>query len=81
MGIVQIPEGRQLFPSLTVMENLEMGAQFPRAKKGEDKRRWSGSSTLSTIAGEKESAGRDPQRRRAADACHREGIDVPAPIS
>jgi branched-chain amino acid transport system ATP-binding protein len=32
-GIVQIPEGRQLFPTLTVMENLEMGAQFPRAKK------------------------------------------------
>src|SRR5512136_261336 len=33
MGIVQIPEGRQLFPSLSVIENLEMGAQFPRAKK------------------------------------------------
>ena len=32
-GIVQIPEGRQLFPTLTVIENLEMGAQFPRAKK------------------------------------------------
>ena len=32
MGIVQIPEGRQLFPSLTVTENLEMGAQFERAK-------------------------------------------------
>jgi branched-chain amino acid transport system ATP-binding protein len=32
-GIVQIPEGRQLFPSLTVLENLEMGAQFPRTKK------------------------------------------------
>jgi branched-chain amino acid transport system ATP-binding protein len=32
-GIVQIPEGRQLFPTLTVVENLEMGAQFPRAKK------------------------------------------------
>ena len=32
MGIVQIPEGRQLFPSLSVIENLEMGAQFPRAK-------------------------------------------------
>ncbi|MDP2970309.1 MAG: ATP-binding cassette domain-containing protein, partial [Deltaproteobacteria bacterium] len=25
MGIVQVPEGRQLFPSLTVIENLEMG--------------------------------------------------------
>jgi branched-chain amino acid transport system ATP-binding protein len=33
MGIVQIPEGRQLFSTLTVIENLEMGAQFPRAKK------------------------------------------------
>jgi len=32
-GIVQIPEGRQIFPSLTVLENLEMGSQFPRAKK------------------------------------------------
>ena len=33
LGIVQIPEGRQIFPSLTVVENLEMGAQFPKAKK------------------------------------------------
>lgn len=33
MGIVQVPEGRQLFPSLTVTENLEMGARFPKAKK------------------------------------------------
>ena len=33
LGIVQIPEGRQLFPSLTVLENLEMGAQFSKAKK------------------------------------------------
>ena len=33
MGIVQIPEGRQLFPTLTVAENLEMGARFSRAKR------------------------------------------------
>jgi branched-chain amino acid transport system ATP-binding protein len=33
LGIVQIPEGRQLFPSLTVLENLEMGAQFSKARK------------------------------------------------
>jgi len=26
LGIAHVPEGRQLFPSLTVMENLEMGA-------------------------------------------------------
>ncbi len=33
LGVVQIPEGRQLFPTLTVTENLEMGSQLPRAKK------------------------------------------------
>jgi branched-chain amino acid transport system ATP-binding protein len=33
LGIVQIPEGRQIFPTLTVIENLEMGAQFPKARK------------------------------------------------
>ena len=26
LGIAHVPEGRQMFPSLTVMENLEMGA-------------------------------------------------------
>ena len=33
MGISHIPEGRQLFPTMTVEENLEMGAQFPHTKK------------------------------------------------
>jgi branched-chain amino acid transport system ATP-binding protein len=32
MGVSHVPEGRQLFPTLTVRENLEMGAQFPRAR-------------------------------------------------
>ena len=31
-GIVQIPEGRQLFPYMTVTENLELGAFTPRAR-------------------------------------------------
>lgn len=31
-GIVQVPEGRQLFPFLTVKENLEMGAYTKRAR-------------------------------------------------
>jgi len=33
MGIIQIPEGRQLFPSMTVLENLELGALNPKARK------------------------------------------------
>jgi branched-chain amino acid transport system ATP-binding protein len=31
-GLVMVPEGRQLFPSMTVYENLEMGAFTKRAK-------------------------------------------------
>jgi branched-chain amino acid transport system ATP-binding protein len=32
-GVVQVPEGRQLFPAMTVLENLEMGSFLPGAKK------------------------------------------------
>ena len=32
MGLVMVPEGRQLFPSMTVHENLQMGAYTKRAK-------------------------------------------------
>jgi len=33
MGISQIPEGRQVFPELTVMENLEMGGYSVKSKQ------------------------------------------------
>jgi branched-chain amino acid transport system ATP-binding protein len=33
LGVGQVAEGRQIFPSLTVLENLEMGAMLPRARK------------------------------------------------
>jgi branched-chain amino acid transport system ATP-binding protein len=32
LGIGQVAEGRQVFPSLTVDENLDMGAMLPRAR-------------------------------------------------
>ena len=32
LGIGQVAEGRQVFPSLTVAENLAMGAMLPRAR-------------------------------------------------
>jgi branched-chain amino acid transport system ATP-binding protein len=32
MGIIHIPEGRRVFPSLTVTENLEVGAYRPEAR-------------------------------------------------
>jgi branched-chain amino acid transport system ATP-binding protein len=32
-GISMVPEGRRLFPEMTVLENLEVGASAPRAKR------------------------------------------------
>ena len=34
MGICQVPEGRMIFPMLTVMENLDLGAYLRRDKAG-----------------------------------------------
>jgi branched-chain amino acid transport system ATP-binding protein len=34
LGICQVPEGRHIFPDLTVTENLDMGAFLRRDKKG-----------------------------------------------
>jgi branched-chain amino acid transport system ATP-binding protein len=34
LGIAHVPEGRQVFPEMTVQENLEIGAYVPRAKAG-----------------------------------------------
>lgn len=31
-GLVRIPEGRKIFPSLSVLENLELGSYLPKAK-------------------------------------------------
>jgi len=34
LGLGQVAEGRQIFPRMTVFENLEMGAVVPRARTG-----------------------------------------------
>ena len=34
LGIGQVAEGRQVFPTLSVAENLDMGALLPRARAG-----------------------------------------------
>src|SRR4029453_4188216 len=33
LGVAHVPEGRQVFPSLTVMENLEMGAMTESGRR------------------------------------------------
>ena len=39
LGIGQVAEGRQVFPTLTVAENLDMGAMIPRAHASRDQNR------------------------------------------
>jgi branched-chain amino acid transport system ATP-binding protein len=39
LGIGQVAEGRQVFPTLTVAENLDMGAMLPRARAARAKNR------------------------------------------
>jgi branched-chain amino acid transport system ATP-binding protein len=34
LGIGQVAEGRQVFAGMTVLENLELGAMLPRARRG-----------------------------------------------
>lgn len=36
LGIGQVAEGRQIFPSLTIAENLALGAMLPRARAGKE---------------------------------------------
>lgn len=37
LGVIQIPEGRRLFPHMTVLENLEMGSYAPEARSLKEK--------------------------------------------
>jgi branched-chain amino acid transport system ATP-binding protein len=39
LGIGQVAEGRQIFPTLSVDENLDIGAMLPRARAGRAKNR------------------------------------------
>jgi branched-chain amino acid transport system ATP-binding protein len=39
LGIGQVAEGRQVFPTLSVEENLDVGAMLPRARAGRAKNR------------------------------------------
>ena len=75
VGVVQVPEGRQLFDQMTVEENLLMGA-YRRVRPRQDSQRtrtglWPLSQTERTTA----SVGRQSIRRRATDVRDSAGID------
>ena len=65
MGISQSPEGRRLFPRMSVLENLEMGA-FQQATGPVSARTWTGSSRSSR--GSRSASTRRRARSRAANS-------------
>jgi branched-chain amino acid transport system ATP-binding protein len=74
MGISQVPEGRRIFPYLTVVENLDMGAFLRNDKNGQI-----GFGlcfrAVSHPGRTAQSGRRHLERRRAADAGHLPGPD------
>ena len=68
LGISLVPEGRRLFPKLTVEENLLLGAFRPTARAEIAGNLESSYADLSGAAREAAPARRQHERRRAADA-------------
>ncbi len=71
LGIGQVAEGRQVFPALSVIENLEMGAMLPRARATRAQKPGKGLRHVSGAGRAAPSIGRHALGRRAADARHR----------
>ena len=79
LGIAHVPEGRQVFPSLTVIENLEMGA-YTEAGQAAWKENREDIFLVSRARRTPRGAGRSVVGRAAADACdrprHRLGAEI-----
>ena len=68
LGIGQVAEGRQVFPTLSVAENLDMGAMVPRARAGAGEKSGTGIGAVSRARRAGGAGGGHAVRRRAADA-------------
>ena len=71
LGIGQVAEGRQVFPSLSVAENLAMGAMLPRARHLREQNFEKVYAMFPVLDGAPASGRWHAIRRRTADARHR----------
>ena len=71
LGIGQVAEGRQVFPTLSVAENLDMGALLPRARAGRAKNLERVFALFPVLSERRRAGRRHAVGRRAADARHR----------
>ena len=75
LGIAQSPEGRRIFPRMSVLENLEMGAFARRDREQIPSDLEHVFQPLPTAQGTPTPAGRDVVRWGATDAGHGPGLD------
>ena len=79
MGVTLVPEGRRLFPLLTVEENLLLGAYREEARRDIDRNLAFSFEALPGSQGTQEPARRQHERGRAADAGRGPRLDVRSP--
>ena len=80
-GIAMAPEGRQIFSAMSVEANLLMGGFIHRNNPEQLRRTWIASIIGSRFKEPAPSVGRNPERRRTANARHQPGANVPAAAS
>ena len=78
-GIVHVPEGREVFPLLSVEENLEMGAYTRKDRGRHPRRQGNGVFLFPDPERAPQTGGRNAVGRSAADAGDRSRTDGAAP--
>ena len=78
MGVVHSPEGRRIFPRMSVRENLELGAFARNDSAGDPARLGRGARAFPALERAHGATRRHAVRRRAADARDRARADVGA---
>ena len=77
-GLIHIAEGRELFPYMTVLENLELGAFAKRARRQRRQTLDYVMDLFPQAARAATAAGRHAERRGTANGRHWPGTDGPA---
>ena len=78
LGIAMVPEGREVFPELTVKENLWMGAYIRKDRAGVQEDLDRVIRYFPILKERSVAAGWVPERRRTTDVGYRAGADDPA---
>ena len=81
MGVSMVPEGRRLFPGMSILENLELGAFTRKARETKDQMIEEVFEIFHILKIRHTQMAGTLKRRGTANAGHCQGIDVPSKSS